>query len=159
MDGNGDTMFKNVDDLAKKLIKNLIDKGYDPEEVLSQNKIQLTDIPPDAVMSEVYRRISEDIAAPTDHDYICHICGEPHNDTTNDDGTTKTAVENLYDCIQNHIYDFMAGREVKITADHLEYKIKQAPHHMRDEHRKALEPMLKEEHKEAYYKKREKENG
>jgi len=126
-------------------VQGILDRGLDPEQVLNPHSFQMADMPPDAVQSEAFRRIAENLAEECEHDYICPLCGEHHHEYKDEHGRTWSSETLLYACIQEHIFDFYAMKPFEQHPEHIERKIAATPPEAQNMTREILAPYAKKE--------------
>lgn len=113
----------SVKEAAENLVKSIVERGLNPEEVLNPHTFNLKDLPPDEIHSEAMRRMAAKLAEDSEHDYICHICGTHHHGFKDEDGTKYTSEGLLFACIQDHIIDFYAQLPPEVHPELIEKRV------------------------------------
>lgn len=119
-------MFSKI--WRKKVEKSLAEKGIGLDENVLVQQLNLTNIPNEEFLTEVYLRKAKHEARELPTKFKCFVCGWDYDDQ-----------EEWISHFQEHLMDFMAGIPIKRDPEYVDQLLEKFPPHLREMIKKNIE--------------------
>lgn len=105
----------------KKIEKSLADKGVGMDENVLIQQLNLTNIPNEEFLTQVYLRKAEYEAKDLPTNYKCFVCGWDYNDP-----------DEWVEHFSEHLKDFMAGIPIQRDPEYVDQMLQKFPPHIQE---------------------------